>query len=97
MLELDLPRALRAGARVLFPVAAVTIQLGRLTAADYPVKPVPFTDVSFTDGLWRDRQETNNLVTLPLALEQCETSKRLENFDLAADTMRRRMGHLRVR
>jgi DUF1680 family protein len=59
-------------------------------AADYPVHPVPFTSVKFTDGLWHDRQETNNRVTLPFALGQLETSRRLENFDLAADTMKRR-------
>lgn len=70
--------------------AAVLSCAGFLTAADYPVKPVPFTDVSFTNGLLRDRQETNNKVTLPFALGQLETSKRMENFDLAADTMKRR-------
>jgi uncharacterized protein len=57
---------------------------------DYPVKPVPFTDVSFTAGLWRQRQETNHRVTLPFALGQLESSKRMLNFDLAAETMRRR-------
>lgn len=59
-------------------------------AADYPVKPVPFTDVSFTGGMWHDRQATNNRVTLPFALDQCESSKRMLNFDLAAETMKRR-------
>lgn len=63
-----------------------TLQAG----SDYPIKPVPFTDVSFTAGLWHERQETNNRVTLPFALEQLETSGRLKNFDLAAETMRRR-------
>ena len=71
------------------PLAVLSLA-GFLTAADYPVKPVPFTDVSFTGGLWHDRQETNNKVTLPFALGQCETSNRLKNFDLAADTMKRR-------
>jgi DUF1680 family protein len=66
------------------------VQAGSVFAADYPVKPVPFTDVSFTAGLWHDRQETNTKVTLPFALGQCETSNRLKNFDLAADTMKRR-------
>ncbi|MEY3895222.1 MAG: hypothetical protein RLZZ214_741 [Verrucomicrobiota bacterium] len=69
---------------------AALLTSGTLAAADYPVKPVPFTDVSFTAGLWHDRQEINNKVTLPFALDQCESSKRLENFDLAADTMKRR-------
>ncbi len=77
------------------PCALITtlvcsLPVGQLAAADYPVQPVPFTDVTFTRGLWHDRQEINNTVTLPFALEQCETSKRLDNFDLAADTMKRR-------
>jgi DUF1680 family protein len=74
----------------LFPILISLLGTGWLAAADYPVRPVPFTDVSFTGGLWHDRQETNNKVTLPFALAQCESSKRMENFDLAADTMKRR-------
>jgi len=59
-------------------------------ASDYPVQPVPFTSVRFTGGLLAARQATNAAVTLPFALEQCETSGRLRNFDLAAEVMRRR-------
>src|SRR5512133_448842 len=59
-------------------------------AADYPVQPVPFTSVRITGGLWRQRQETNRLVTVPYAFQQCEETKRLLNFDLAAETMKRR-------
>lgn len=59
-------------------------------ASDYPVKPVPFTDVRITGGVLQARQATNSAVTLPFALGQCESSKRLVNFDLAAETMRRR-------
>jgi len=59
-------------------------------AADYPVQPVPFTAVRLTQGLWEQRQEVNRTVTVPFALKQCEDSGRLRNFDLAADTMRRR-------
>ncbi len=61
-----------------------------LPADDYPVQPVPFTDVRFTSGLWHDRQQTNVEVTLPFALGQLESANRLKNFDLAAETMRRR-------
>ena len=60
------------------------------TAADYPVQPVPFTSVRLTGGLLANRQATNTAVTMPFALEQCETSGRIKNFDLAAETMRRR-------
>ncbi len=59
-------------------------------AADYPVQPVPFTAVRLTQGFWQERQEVNRTVTVPFALKQCEDSGRLRNFDLAADTMRRR-------
>ena len=58
--------------------------------ADYPVQPVPFTAVRITGGFWRQRQETNLAVTVPYAFQQCEETKRLRNFDLAAETMKRR-------
>jgi len=58
--------------------------------ADYPVQPVPFTAVRITGGFWLAKQETNRTVTVPFALQQCEESNRLKNFDLAAETMRRR-------
>jgi DUF1680 family protein len=59
-------------------------------ASDYPISPVPFTQVRFTGGVLYERQMTNLQVTLPFALKQLETSGRLRNFDLAADVMRRR-------
>lgn len=59
-------------------------------AGDYPVQPVPFTSVRITGGFWQARQEINRTVTIPFALKQCEDSNRLKNFDLAAETMRRR-------
>lgn len=61
-----------------------------LPAADYPVQPVPFTAVRVTGGFWRARQEVNRTVTVPFALQQCEDTGRVKNFDLAAETMRRR-------
>jgi DUF1680 family protein len=62
------------------------------TAADYPVQPVPFTDVLLTGGFWKTRQDVNRTVTVPFAMKQCEDSGRLRNFDLAAEVMRRRAG-----
>src|SRR5262245_32628650 len=61
-----------------------------VSAADYPVQPVPFTAVHITGGYWQQRQETNRLVTVPYAFEQCEETKRLHNFELATETMKRR-------
>lgn len=75
-------------------ITAVLFCLGALNfcaASDYPVQPVPFTSVRLTGGLLANRQATNAAVTMPFALEQCETSGRNKNFDLAAETMRRRV------
>jgi len=51
--------------------------------ADYPVKPVPFTDVHFTDIFWAPRIETNRAVTIPFAFKQCEDTGRIANFEIA--------------
>lgn len=59
-------------------------------APDYSVQPVPFTSVHLTGGLLAARQATNASITMPFALEQCEASGRIRNFDLAAEVMRRR-------
>ena len=69
----------------------LSLSLGReCCAADYPFHPVPFTAVRVTGGFWWQKQETNRTVTLPFAMQQCEASGRLQNFDLAAEVMRRR-------
>lgn len=70
--------------------SSLLIGLSPLFGADYPVSPVPFTDVRFTGGLLEARQATNLAVTLPFALDQCESSGRLRNFALAAEVMGRR-------
>ena len=76
--------------RISFFLLAGLLSGGSLLAADYPVRPVPFTAVTLTAGLWHARQETNCRITLPFALQQCAVSKRIDNFDLAAETMQRR-------
>ncbi len=73
------------------PLALVALTLACvLRAADYPFQPVPFTAVRTTGGFWQQKQEINRRVTVPFALQQCEESGRLKNFDLAAEVMRRR-------
>jgi DUF1680 family protein len=69
---------------------ALALAVPSRAGSDYPLTPVPFTEVRLTGGLLHARQATNAAVTLPFALAQCESSKRLMNFDLAAETMRRR-------
>ena len=61
---------------------------GAQPARDYPVKPVPFTAVHCDDVFWAPRIETNRLVTIPFAFEQCEKSGRMDNFERAAKGLR---------
>ncbi len=64
--------------------AALSVSCSRTPAADYPVKPVPFTDVRLNDVFWAPRLETNRAVTIPHNLEQNKTTGRVKNFELAA-------------
>ncbi len=52
-------------------------------ARDYPIAPVAFTDVSFTDTFWARRLETNRTVTIPFAFRQNEETGRIRNFEIA--------------
>jgi DUF1680 family protein len=51
---------------------------------DYPITPVPFTAVEFTDGFWSRRIGVNREVTLPHNFAECETTGRIDNFVFAA-------------
>lgn len=53
-------------------------------AGDYPIRPVPFTQVRFEDQFWAPRLETVKNVTIPYTLQQCEETGRIKNFSIAA-------------
>jgi DUF1680 family protein len=55
--------------------------------ADYPIRPVRFTDVHVTDEFWAPRIELNRSVSIPTAFDQCERTGRLENFVRAAQVL----------
>ncbi len=54
---------------------------------DYPLKPVPFTEVSIDDGFWTPRMETNRRVSIPYAFGKCEETGRIDNFAVAGGLM----------
>jgi len=54
---------------------------------DYPVKPVPFTQVHLNDQFWAPRLETNRDVTIPYAFKKCEETGRVNNFAIAGGLM----------
>ena len=61
---------------------------GGKPARDYPVQPVPFTAVHFSDAFWLPRIEVNRKVTIPFAFEKCAETKRISNFERAAAVLR---------
>src|SRR5262245_61194182 len=69
------------------PPARATDAAGK-PARDYPVQPVPFTAVHFTDAFWLPRIEVNRTVTIPFAFQKCEETKRVYNFERAAAVLR---------
>jgi len=52
-------------------------------AKDYPIQPVSFTKVKLTDNFWAPRIKLNHDVTIPIALNQCYITGRVENFKIA--------------
>ena len=54
---------------------------------DYPIRPVPFTQVQLADEFWAPRLETNRTVSVPYALRMNEETGRVDNFRKAARLM----------
>jgi len=67
-----------------FLCLASTISRGAEMKKDYPIKPVPFTDVHINDRFWLHRLDINRTVTIPYALKKCEETGRIDNFAIAA-------------
>ena len=58
---------------------------GSSAKADYPISPVPFTQVRLEGGLLGDRQKINRSATLRHLLKQNEATGRNENFKAAVE------------
>jgi DUF1680 family protein len=50
---------------------------------DYPIRPVPFTEVTIDGGLWASRIKTNREVTVGYDFRKCEETGRIDNFAVA--------------
>ncbi len=50
---------------------------------DYQFKPVPFTEVRFTDNFWAPKLKTNKEVTIPIGFKKAEETGRVDNFKIA--------------
>ncbi|NCB08286.1 MAG: glycoside hydrolase family 127 protein, partial [Bacteroidia bacterium] len=51
---------------------------------EYPISPVPFTNVKITDNFWANRIKTNHEVTIPIAIQKSDETGRIKNFAIAA-------------
>lgn len=65
-------------------VIFVTSTVKSQPKGDYPIQPVPFTAVKVNDQFWAPRIKRNHDVTIPIALEQCYNTGRVNNFLFAA-------------
>jgi DUF1680 family protein len=50
---------------------------------DYPIRPVPFTEVRIEDEFWAPRLEKNRKVSIPYAFKQIEEMGIVDNFAIA--------------
>lgn len=72
----------------LFLIIAATIVLyscseKKQSSNEYPISPVPFTNVHVTDNFWAKRIKTNHDVTIPIAIQKSEETGRVDNFAIA--------------
>jgi len=70
---------------VIAGILALITGCGKTTSsdADYPIQPVPFTQVKLTDNFWAPRIKKNANVTIPIAFGYCESTGRVKNFEIA--------------
>ncbi len=61
---------------IMFLLAIVSGIKAQKTQMNYPIKPVPFTDVQLNDSFWQPRIETNRVSTIPFALRKTELAVR---------------------
>ena len=57
-------------------------------AENYPITPVPFTQVKIAPAtFWGQRLTASRDVTVPLAFSKCEETGRYRNFEIAAEQL----------
>ncbi|MFV1965663.1 MAG: beta-L-arabinofuranosidase domain-containing protein [Pirellulaceae bacterium] len=75
----------RATAWVLATILSLALFGVARAESDYPIQPVPFTQVEVGPGFWLPRMETNRKVTVPYCFHRCEETGRISNFVAAAE------------
>src|SRR3954447_21845335 len=67
--------------------ACLAVPVRAAEFSDYPIRPVPFTDVRVNDSFWSPRMETNRLTTIWYDFKKCEETGRIDNFAKAGKMM----------
>lgn len=65
-------------------LTSLLLTLCTVLQAQYPITPVPFTQVKLKDSFWSPRLNASRDVTIPLAFSKCEETGRYTNFTNAA-------------
>ncbi|MBN8665912.1 MAG: glycoside hydrolase family 127 protein [Chitinophagales bacterium] len=72
----------------LLAVALTALALDTLgQQADYPIQPVPFTQVHVMDNFWKPKIRINKEVSIPYTFSQCQRTGRMDNFLRASGKM----------
>ncbi len=61
-----------------------TVRLMAQVESNYPIQPVSFVQVSMEGSFWEPRLITHQQSTLAYTFQQCESTGRVRNFDIAA-------------
>lgn len=56
------------------------LTISAVSVNNYPITPIPFTSVKINDSFWAPRIQTNYKVTIPIAIDQCYSTGRVDNF-----------------
>lgn len=73
---------------ILMTIVILSFSCSKQSKRDYPVQPVPFTDVQISDAFWTPRLDTNRIVTIPFDFKKCEETGRIDNFAKAGGLMK---------
>jgi uncharacterized protein len=65
----------------------VSTSCSKMEKQNSPIEAVPFTSVNITDEFWSQKIRTNREVTIPIAIEQCYSTGRVNNFKIAGGLM----------
>ncbi|HTI12095.1 MAG TPA: glycoside hydrolase family 127 protein [Puia sp.] len=72
---------------LLTAAALLIVSLLPAQQRDYPISPVSFKQVQLTDSFWSPRIERNRTATIPASFARCESTGRVSNFVMAAQSL----------